>query len=306
MNLLITGAWQQANEYIALIEKTHSVKFLAWEKEDLPCDPSWVEGVVGNGIFLSHPIDSFTNLRYIQLTSAGFDRVPMDFVAEHGIKIFNARGVYSIPMAEYALYSVLALYKKSSIFHENQKQRLWEKERNLKELYGQSVCVLGCGSVGTECAKRFEAMGCAVFGVDPFVKENPHFFRIYHTDNINEALKLADITIITLPLTDKTRHMFNRTLFAAMKNDSVLVNIARGALVDTDALVEALENKLYGAVLDVFEEEPLSESSPLWNLKNALITPHNSFVGDGNGKRMSDVIMKNLEEYNNQCAKERA
>jgi phosphoglycerate dehydrogenase-like enzyme len=297
MNLLITGAWQQAAEYIPQIEKKHSVQFLAWEKENLPCDPSWVEGVVGNGFFLSHPIESFTNLRYIQLTSAGFDRVPMDFVADHGIKIFNARGVYSIPMAEYALYSVLALYKKGDIFHENQKQRLWEKERNLKELYGQSVCVLGCGSVGSECAKRFEAMGCTVFGVDPFVKENPHFSQIYHTDDINEALKLADITIITLPLTDKTRHMFNSSLFAAMKNDSVLVNIARGALVDTDALIDALENKLYGAVLDVFEEEPLPESSPLWNLKNVLITPHNSFVGNGNGKRMSNVIMMNLDEY---------
>ena len=304
MNLLITGAWQQANEYIAQIEKTHSVKFLAWEKEELPCAPAWVEGIIGNGIFLSHPIESFTNLRYIQLTSAGFDRVPMIYVKEHNIKIFNARGVYSIPMAEYALYSVLALYKKGRTFFDNQTQQLWKKERNLKELYGQNVCILGCGSVGTECAKRFEAMGCTVIGVDPFVQENPHFSRILHTDNVNEALKLSDIVIITLPLTDKTRHIFDKNLFAVMKDQSVLVNIARGALVDTDALIEALENKLYGAVLDVFEEEPLPESSPLWNLKNVLITPHNSFVGNGNGKRMSDVIMKNLDEYSKQNTKE--
>ena len=299
MNLLITGAWQDAAKYIPLIEKKHSVRFLAWEKDALPCEPSWVEGIIGNGIFLSHSIESFTNLRYIQLTSAGIDRVPVDYVAEHGIKIFNARGVYSIPMAEYALYSVLALYKKGCIFFERQKLHLWEKERNLKELSGQIVCVLGCGSVGTECAKRFEAMGCTVLGVDPFVRENSHFSQIFHTDDIIEALKLADIAIITLPLTDKTRHMFNKDMFEAMKDDSVIVNIARGALVDTDALIEALQNKLSGAVLDVFEEEPLSESSPLWNLKNVLITPHNSFVGNGNGKRMSDVIMKNLME----CAK---
>ena len=303
MNLLITGAWQDAAKYIPLIEKNHSVRFLAWEKDALPCEPSWVEGIIGNGIFLSHSIESFTNLRYIQLTSAGFDRVPMDYVAEHGIKIFNARGVYSIPMAEYAVYSVLALYKKGCNFFQSQKKHLWEKERYLKELFGQIVCVLGCGSVGTECAKRFEAMGCTVVGVDPFVRENSHFSRIYHTDNIKEALKQADIAIITLPLTDKTRHMFNKDMFEAMKDDSVIVNIARGALLDTDALIDAIQNKLYGAVLDVFEEEPLSDSSPLWNLNNVLITPHNSFVGNGNGKRMSDVILKNLDEYRTQNTK---
>ena len=297
MNLLITGAWQQANEYIAQIEKNHSVKFLAWEKEKLPCEPAWVEGIIGNGIFLSHPIKSFTNLRYIQLTSAGFDRVPMEYVKERGIKICNARGVYSIPMAEYALYSVLALYKKGSTFFENQKRHSWEKERNLKELYGQTVCVFGCGSVGSECAKRFEAMGCSVIGVDPFVRENKYFSRIFHTDDSFEALKQSDVVIVTLPLTDETRHMFNKNLFDAMKNEAILVNIARGALVDSNALIEALSIKLYGAVLDVFEEEPLPESSPLWNMKNVLVTPHNSFVGNGNGKRMSDVIMKNLMEF---------
>lgn len=297
MNLLITGAWSQAAEYIPQIEKGHSVKFLAWEKDELPCDPAWVEGIIGNGIFLSHPIEAFANLRYIQLTSAGFDRVPIAYVKEHDIEIFNARGVYSIPMAEYALYLVLALYKKGCSFFDKQKRHLWEKERNLKELYGQTVCVLGCGSVGTECAKRFEAMGCSIIGVDPFVQENSHFSKIYHTDNIDEALKLSDVTIITLPLTEQTWHMFNKGLFSAMKNGSVLINIARGALVDTDALIDALNNKLFGAALDVFEEEPLPESNPLWNIPNALITPHNSFVGNGNGKRMSDVIMKNLMEY---------
>ena len=304
MNLLITGAWQQANEYIAQIEKTHSVKFLAWENEELPCEPAWVEGIIGNGIFLSHSIDSFTNLRYIQLTSGGFDRVPIDYVKDRCIKICNARGVYSIPMAEYTLYSVLALYKKGSTFFENQKRHSWEKERNLKELYGQTVCVFGCGSVGSECAKRFEAMGCSVIGVDPFVRENKYFSRIFHTFDSLEALKQSDVVIITLPLTDETRHMFNKSLFDAMKDGSVFVNIARGALVDSNALMEALDNKLYGAVLDVFEEEPLPESSPLWNLNNVLITPHNSFVGNGNGKRMSDVIMKNLDEYSKQNTKE--
>lgn len=297
MNLLITGAWQQAKEYIPRIEKQHEVRFLQQEKAELPHEASWAEGIIGNGIFLSHPIESFTNLRYIQLTSAGFDRVPMDYVKEHRIKINNARGVYSIPMAEYALSGVLALYKKQRFFMENQKNKRWEKERNLLELYGKKVCILGCGSVGTECAVRFEAMGCTVYGIDPVVREHRNFFCIYHTADLKYVLGKSDIVIITLPLTENTRGMFNTDVLGAIKDESVLVNIARGALIETESLITVLKSGRISAVLDVFEEEPLSDDSGLWSMENVIITPHNSFVGEGNGKRMSDVIMRNLEEY---------
>ncbi len=304
MNLLITGAWKQAKDYIPQIEKKHKVEFLQQEKENLPCEPSWVEGIIGNGIFLSHPIEEFTNLQYIQLTSAGFDRVPMAYVKEKGIKINNARGVYSIPMAEYALSGVLALYKKQKFFSKNQKARRWEKERNLLELYGKKVCILGCGSVGTECAMRFEAMGCMVYGIDPVVREHRSFFSIYHTDDLKYVLEKSDVVIITLPLTEETRGMFDADVLGAVKTGAVLVNIARGALIKTEALIDELKSGRISAVLDVFEEEPLKEDSELWNMDNVIITPHNSFVGEGNGKRMSDVIIKNLEEYSGQSPKE--
>lgn len=305
MNLLVTGAWHQATEYIQEIEKhSYKVAFLQQESDELPCAGSWIEGIIGNGIFLSHPIEKFPNLRYIQLTSAGFDRVPMDYVKEHGIIINNARGVYSIPMAEYAVAGVLELYKGNGSFLRNQKAHKWEKNRDLKELYGKKVCILGCGSVGTECAKRFGAMGCTIFGIDPVVTENRNFFCIYRTDDVKDVLGKSDIVIITLPLTEQTRHMFNAELFGAMKKDAVIVNIARGALIETEAMVNALNTKMFGAVLDVFEEEPLSPDSPLWDMENVVITPHNSFVGEGNGKRMSDLIMKNLEEFGGQRPKE--
>ena len=154
MNLLITGAWQQAEENIPrLVEMGHDVAFLQNESDPLPCDPAWVEGIVGNGIFQSHPIENFTNLRYIQLTSAGYDRVPMDYVEEHGIQIHNARGVYSVPMAEFALWGVLSLYKHADFFAANQKAHAWEKNRTLLELAGKTVLVVGFGSVGAACAK---------------------------------------------------------------------------------------------------------------------------------------------------------
>lgn len=304
MNFLITGAWQQAKEYIPQIEKIHNVCFLQQERDELPCSSSWVQGIIGNGIFLFHPIESFTDLQYIQLTSAGFDRVPMEYVAEKGIKIFNARGVYSIPMAEYALSSVLAFYKRQRVFVENQKLHTWEKERNLLELYGKKVCVLGCGSVGTECARRFDAMGCIVRGIDPVVRKQQSFVYIGQTDELKEMLGDSDIVIVTLPLTEQTKELFNAEVLGSMKDGAILVNIARGGLICTDALINELESGRISAALDVFEEEPLARESRLWDLKNVLITPHNSFVGDGNARRLSGLIMKNLESCSKQILKE--
>ena len=295
MNILITGAWQQATDYISEIEKKHTVQFLQYEKDALPCESAWVEGVICNGLFLSHPIEQFTNLRYIQLTSAGYDRVPMDYIREHGIEIHNARGVYSIPLAEFALAGVLCLYKNLPFFLGNKSTHTWEKKRSIPELYGKKVCVLGCGSVGTECAKRFEAMGCTVYGIDPVVREHKNFFCIYHTDDVKDVLHKSDIVVITLPLTDQTRHMFDRKMLAELPDGAILVNIARGALVETSTLADELKNGRIGAMLDVFEEEPLPKDSPLWDMENVIITPHNSFVGDGDAARLWGIIKENLK-----------
>lgn len=297
MNLLITGAWQQASEYMAEIEKNHKVAFLQFEKDELPCDPEWVEGIIGNGIFLSHPIEKFINLRYIQLTSAGYDRVPMEHICKKKIKINNARGVYSIPMAEFAVAGVLQLYKEMSGFRESQKTHLWNKQRGLRELAGKNVTIVGCGSVGTECAKRFKAFYTSVIGIDLFACEDVHYDMMRRPDELDRVLVDSDVVIITVPLTDETNGLFNADRLGKMKDGAVLVNIARGAVVETEPLITELQTGRIGAVLDVFETEPLEEGSPLWDMKNVIITPHNSFVGEGNGKRMSDVIMKNLGEY---------
>ena len=198
-------------------------------------------------------------------------------------------------MAEYAVAGVLSLYKSQKFFAEKQKEHKWEKKRDLKELDGQNVCILGCGSVGTECAKRFEAFDCTVWGVDILVREIKHFSCVYHLNDVIEVLSQSDIVIITLPLTGETYHMFDKEMLEVMKPGAVLVNIARGALIDTDALVVALKEKLGGAVLDVFEEEPLNENSPLWDMENVIITPHNSFVGDGNQNRLNNTIISNLK-----------
>lgn len=296
MNLLITGAWNDAKDHFDELEKMgHHIEFLQFEKEALPCPYEWVEGVICNGLFLFHEIEKFANLKYIQLTSAGFDRVPMEYVEEHQIEIHNARGVYSIPMAEFALFSVLELYKQGRFFMENQKQHRWEKHRELLELNEKRVCIVGCGSVGTECAKRFRAFGCTINGIDLVPRNDKNYEEMFGLDRLEEILTESDIVVLTLPLTDQTRHLIDEVKLKKMKRGAILVNIARGTIVDTDALIGALPN-LGGAVLDVFEEEPLRWGSSLWDMPKVFITPHNSFIGDGNRERLSKLILTNIWE----------
>lgn len=294
MNLLVTGAWSDGKNCIAELEAMgHTVTFMQYEKDKLPCSYEWVEGVICNGLFLTHPIEQFTNLLYIQLTSAGFDRVDMDYVKVHGIEIHNARGVYSIPMAEFALCGVLQLYKQAAFFRENQCNHLWEKHRGLQELAGKNVLIVGCGSVGNECAKRFKAFDCKVTGVDLFPREDSLYSEMLPLDKLDNALKQADIVVMTLPLTEQTKYLIDNRKLSLMKDGATLVNIARGAIVNTDALLNHID-RFTGVVLDVFEEEPLNENSPLWDKPNIILTPHNSFVGDRNAERLREFIIKNL------------
>lgn len=296
MNILVTGAWRCTQEQLDEIRALgHEVIFMQNESDALPVEPEWVEGMVCNGLFLHHDINLFSNLQFIQLTSAGFDRVPMEEVNRRGIKICNARGVYGIPMAEFAVAGVLQLYKQSRFFYENQKKREWNKNRNLLELWGRQVTIVGCGNIGQECAKRFSAFDCRIVGVDIFEAELPHIASMVHISRLQEVLPQSDVVVLTLPLTEQTRHLFDEKVIGTMKPGAVIVNIARGGVVDTDALAAGLQTHLGGAVLDVFEEEPLQADSPLWEMDNVLISPHNSFVGDHNGQRLARVILDNLQ-----------
>lgn len=284
MNLLVTGAWQQAKKHIPELEAMgHTVVFLQQESDELPIDPAWVEGVVCNGLFLHHPMEQFTNLRYIQLTSAGYDRVPMDYVHKRGIQIHNACGVYSIPMAEFVLAGVLSIYKRLGNFRDQQRRHEWSKLRDLQELVGKRVLIVGCGSVGTECAKRFAAFDCEVVGIDKTDEPREHFARVLPVSQLDTELAQADVVVVTLPHTPHTHKLVHAR---GLKPDAVLVNVSRGATVDLTGV--------NAAVLDVFDEEPLLASSPLWDCNNIVLTPHNSFVGEGNTERLRNVILNNL------------
>ncbi len=298
MNLLITGAARPTPSALdGLRADGHTVWFLQNEQDALPLPAEEIEGVVANGLFLHHDITCFSALRYIQLTAAGLDRVPLDYVREHGITLHNAAGVYSIPMAEFAVAAVLSLYKQLAFFRTAQSARRWDKHRGLRELFGKRVCIVGCGNVGTECAKRFTALGCIVCGVDLSPRCDAAYAVIHPLSALQEVLATADIVVLTVPLTADTRHLIGADELALLKDEAVLVNIARGAVVDTEALTAALNARPLYAVLDVFPDEPLSPDSPLWDHERVLITPHNSFVGEGNGERLWALIQNNLSNY---------
>ena len=299
MKLLMTGAFNCTDEQKLNIEKLGcEVMFQQMENEPLSQEMFTVDAVICNGLFLHNDLEKFSNLKFVQLTSAGLDRVPVQKMKDKGIKLYNARGVYSTPMAEWALTGVLALYKNTNTFYSNQQKHKWVKARSVKELSGSTICIVGCGSVGTECAKMFKPFASEIIAVD-IVKPTSDLFDNYYTiNNVSKAVKNSDVVILTLPLTDETRNMFNKDLFSQFKSDAILVNIARGAIVNEEDLINLLKNgQLGGAVLDVFSTEPLNEESELWNMENVIITPHNSFVSPKNNERLYKLIYNNLKEF---------
>lgn len=296
MNLLLTGAFNYTEEQIEKLSNLgFQIYYIQNESEELPIQPEEIDAVVCNGLFLYHDIKKFVRLKYIQLTSAGFDRVPIDYIRKQGIKIFNAKGVYSIPMAEWVLFRALECYKNADFFKEKQKKHLWEKDRHLKELFGKRVAIVGAGNIGQEVGKRFQAFGCKTFGFDVHSFEADGLDCVCLISELDAYLPDFDIIVLTLPLTDETYHLFNYARFELMKEGSLLMNISRGSVINESDLVRFLsEKQRITAILDVFEEEPLPVSSKLWEFDNVLLSPHNSFVGEGNASRLFDVILNNF------------
>lgn len=266
--------------------------------DELPLPPMEVDAVVCNYLFTAQSFSQFSNLRFIQLTSAGLDRVPIHEIKASGCLLYNARGVYSVPMAEWALFRVLEHYKYGWFFKKEQDSNSWTKHRGLREIAGTRVAVIGAGNVGQEVAKRFHAMGCKTIGYDIHTNPTEGFDEMQLTSSLCVSINTIDIVIVTAPLLPSTKGLISRTILLSMKQDSMLVNIARGGLIDQDALIEVLaERKDLFAALDVFEEEPLSTDCPLWRMDNVAVSPHNSFVSNGNNERMFSVIYNNLQNF---------
>ena len=299
MNLLLTGCFKYTESQLEELRSLgYDIHFMQQEAEALPLAASEVDATVCNGLFLSHPFKEFTRLRFIQLTSAGFDRVPVDEIKAQGCELWNARGVYSTPMAEWALFRVLEHYKQGWFFKQEQDAGRWTKHRGLQEIAGTRVAVVGAGNVGQEVAKRFRAMGATTVGFDVHTNATEGFDETLLTASLLEYVGEMDVVVVTAPLLPSTRGLICREVLMAMKQDAVLVNIARGGLIDQQAMIDVLSERpdLFAA-LDVFEEEPLAAGSKLWKMENVAVSPHNSFVSNGNNKRMFEVMKRNLKAF---------
>ena len=297
MKTLVTGAFPLTTEYRNELEKLGLDIMIHPDERILVEHPEIYEAVICNGLFLYNDISLFKELKIIQLTSAGYDRVPMEYAEEHDIRVFNAGDAYSIPMAEFAIGGILQFYKQAPFFFKNREEHRWEKHRGLRELYGKNALIVGTGNVGFEIAKRLKAFGCDVTGVNRTPKHSPYFDKILPLEQLKSIVSTADIIVLAIALTSETKHLLNASLINLMKNDALLVNISRGALIDETALVDWLDHhSSTGVILDVYETEPLDETNPLWNYSNAILTPHNSFVGEENTKRLENVFLKNFEK----------
>lgn len=299
MRLLLTGAFNYTEEQLNKLKiLSNEIVFVQDERVPLQLDVQNIDAIVCNGLFLYNDITKFKNLKFIQLTSAGFERVPIGYIEEHEIQLFNAKGIYSIPIAEWVLLKILEIYKNSRHFYFAQYKKKWDKKRDLLELTNKTAAIIGFGNIGTEIAKRLKAFGVYLIGVGKRKIQSELLDEYFTIDDIDEVLSKSDIVILTLPLTKKTRNIINAEKISKMKQNSVLVNVSRGGVIDQTALTEELNGeKFLGLALDVFEEEPLPMDSPLWDFKRVIITPHNSFVSEKTNERLFNLLIKNLNNF---------
>lgn len=215
------------------------------------------------------------NLQWIQSTYAGVE-VLVTPSQRTDYLLTGVKDLFGPLMSEYVFAYILALERNIFQTYENQQERLWQ-DMPYKSLKGTLLGICGLGSIGRHIALTGKHFGMDVWGYKRSYEELPEVNRLFTQASFREFLAHPDYIVITLPNTPESFHLFDYGSFQAMKRSAVLVNVGRGPVVSESALVRALEEKLIrGAVLDVFEEEPLSKDSNLWGLPNVFITPHNS------------------------------
>lgn len=241
-------------------------------------------------------------LKWLQLTSAGADKIIYGGAIGGNVILTTASGAFGDVIAEYAIGGILCLYRDFFSYRKNQVNKQWRGTNKEHMILGSKVLILGCGDVGQNISKRLRTLGAYTVGIRKSNKLCLDFDRICTAEKLAEELVLADVVICALPRTSETEHILNRERLSLMKKDALIVNVGRGNAIDTMALIERLQNgELYGAVLDVFEQEPLPTDSPLWEMDNVLLTPHISGRSFGYSTRTEDLITQicidNLRSY---------
>ena len=269
-----------------------------WHEKDMAHYPSKneVDILICYNPFDEIDLKDFTRLKYILLSSIGFDQLPLDCVKEMDLTVCNNRGGYSIPMGEWIVMRMLELSKHTSIMHDNQSKKRWSMDTSIEEIYNKRVLFFGTGTIAKEAAKRLQGFDMTVIGLNTQGKHVEFFDACYPMAQALSELNKSDFNIVALPLTKKTRGLVDSSYFDSMKDSSYFINIARGEIVDEIALTNALLSEhIRGAALDVFHEEPLKKDHPLWEIPSVVISCHNSWVSEKRNERRFETIYDNLE-----------
>ena len=246
-----------------------------------------------------------TRLRWLHCSGHAVGHFPLADLAARRITVTNSRGIQSVPIAEHVMACLLALARKLPETLRDQQERAWRPNALTGEaspwlLAGRTIGIIGTGTIGQAIATRAKAFGMHVVGM----RRNPShgvpagFDEVRGPADRNRLLAAADIVVIAAPFTTETQRLMDAAAIAMMKPGAVIINIARGQLIDEAALAAGLESgRLGGAVLDVFANEPLPPDSPFWSLPNVIVTPHTSGFRTGHFDAVVDLFSENLTRY---------
>ncbi len=242
------------------------------------------------------------NLQWVHLTSAGTNKVP-DFIKNSDTIITTSSGVHPIPISEHVFGFILMLSRNIHKAHRVQiTKKKWVRDYDYyqpQELFGKTLIIVGMGRIGERIAKIAQCFGMEVYGIVRDVnKKRNGYIKLFLMEDLKGLLKEADFVVNCLPGTEHTKGIFNLALFKKFKPQSYFINIGRGTSVVEKDLITALEKgNIGGAGLDVFEMEPLPETSPLWKMENVIITPHYSGWTPKYTERVIDIFIENLKAF---------
>lgn len=251
----------------------------------------------GNGIG-EETLDEAPRLKWIHVMSAGLETLPFPKLQDRGILLTNVRGIHAIPMAEYTFAAMLHISRRMGELAQAQREKRWAKRLRVTELWDKTLGIVGVGAIGREIARRAKVFGMYTLGVNTDGRSVEGVDETWATHDLKKVLARCDFVVVAVPLISSTRRLIDREAIASMKETAYLINVARGPVVDEAVLAEALEQKrIAGAVLDVFDEEPLPEDHPFWTMDNVMVTPHISGLSPMYMTRGVDLFIENLSYY---------
>jgi phosphoglycerate dehydrogenase-like enzyme len=244
--------------------------------------------------------DVAPNLRWIQLTSAGADRLLNSGFIQQGVTVTTVSGLHATPIGEFVISSILMIAKKAPQYMRAQSRHEWSRFMT-RELCGATVGIIGLGNIGAEVGRLAKSFGCRVIATRRSTTErHPALYadEIRPASELHSVLAESDYVVLSMPLTPETRGMIGEPELRIMKPTAGLINIARGPVVDEAALIRALnDGTIAAAALDVFDQEPLPAESPLWDMENVIVSPHISGGTEIYNQRAVAIFCDNLRAF---------